>query len=272
MTDEIHDTSRLDAYMRARRRVAFLHAVWKPMLAGALGAALVIGCVWVVLPKLSIREVVVDHVVQRDAPVDHVVPKDIEVDHVVPHDVQVDHVVPHDVATPNIVPHDVQVDHVVIVPHDVQVDHVVPHEVEIGVPRIVQHEVEIGVPRVVEAAPAPLATPTETQAETQAPRSPEERAFIDTEEWRDAVVRGRILRSDKNGFVVSTDTGEWGFWPAKLNAAGKLELNPLLKDRVEDLIGDLTRCNRQSNKTYRCFALHDGQEVLIPQTPIGHST
>lgn len=42
MNDEVHDTSRLDAYMRARRRVALLNASWKPMAAGAAGAALII--------------------------------------------------------------------------------------------------------------------------------------------------------------------------------------------------------------------------------------
>jgi hypothetical protein len=109
MTDEaepveVHDTSRLDAYMRGRRRVAFLHAVWRPMLAGATGAALVVAAVYVTLPKLSLREVVVDHVVQRDVPVDHVVPKDIEVDHVAPRDVPVDRVVPHDVQVDTGVP------------------------------------------------------------------------------------------------------------------------------------------------------------------------
>ena len=38
-------------------------------------AALVVGAVYVTLPKFSVREVVVDHVTQRDVPVDHVVPR-----------------------------------------------------------------------------------------------------------------------------------------------------------------------------------------------------
>ena len=37
---EVHDHSRTDAYLRTRQRVAFLSAVWRPMLAGAAGAAL----------------------------------------------------------------------------------------------------------------------------------------------------------------------------------------------------------------------------------------
>jgi hypothetical protein len=256
---EIVDRSRVDAYAVTRRRAMFLHSIWRPMLAGAAGAALMMGCVWIVLPKVSYRDVEIPRVKMADTTVPNIIMRDAVVPNIVNKDVSVPNVV--------LVPRDVQVDRVV--PHDVPVDRFVPHDTPFS--NFVPHDVQIDVPRVV-TAPAPLATPTETQAETQAPRSPEERAFIDTEEWRDAVIRGRILRSDKNGFVVSTAVGEWGFWPAKLNAAGKLEPNPLFKDQVEDFIGDLTRCNRQSNKTYRCFALHNGREVLIPQTPIGRPT
>jgi hypothetical protein len=92
--DEIHDTSRLDAFMAARRRAAVLHALWRPLLAGALGAALVIAAVYVTLPKLSYREVEVPRVSYKDA----------EVPRIVPHDVTVDHVVPHDVPIPRLVP------------------------------------------------------------------------------------------------------------------------------------------------------------------------
>jgi hypothetical protein len=97
MSDEIHDFSRVDAYMRGRRRVAFLGAAWKPMLSGAAGAALVIAAVYVAMPKFSTREITVDHVVMRDVAVPNIVSRDVQVDHVVPHDVQVDRIVPHDV-------------------------------------------------------------------------------------------------------------------------------------------------------------------------------
>ena len=72
MTEEIHDMSRVDSFMASRRRAMFFHSVWKPMLAGAVGAAImsaaVIGSVWVILPKISTRDVVVDHVVPHDVP------------------------------------------------------------------------------------------------------------------------------------------------------------------------------------------------------------
>ena len=36
------------------------------MLAGAIGASLIIAAVWVATPRFTIRDVVVDHVVQKD--------------------------------------------------------------------------------------------------------------------------------------------------------------------------------------------------------------
>jgi hypothetical protein len=92
--DEIHDTSRLDAYMRSRQRVALLNAVWRPMLAGAAGAALVIAAVWVTLPKLSYRDVEIPRVSYKDAEVPRIVPHDVTVDHVIPHDVPIDIPIP----------------------------------------------------------------------------------------------------------------------------------------------------------------------------------
>lgn len=280
MTDEIPeivDRSRVDAYAATRRRTMFMHSLWRPMLAGAVGAALMMGCVWIVLPKVSYREVIVPAITMKETEVPKVTMRDVTVPNISMKPVEVPSIAMKPVEIPNIElkPHDVPFDR--FVPRDVPFDRFVPHEVPF----------EIAVPRIVEAAPAsPLAaTPVEPQALagmgtstgvetlTAAPRSPEERAFVGTGEWRDAVVRGRIARADKNGFVVATDTGEeFGFWPARLNAVGKLELNPSQKDQVEGLLDDLVRCNRQPNRTYRCFALHDGREVLVPQKPIGRPT
>jgi hypothetical protein len=55
--DETPDWSRVDAYGAARRRANLALALWRPMLAGAAGAALVIACVYVTLPKVSYREI-----------------------------------------------------------------------------------------------------------------------------------------------------------------------------------------------------------------------
>jgi hypothetical protein len=98
MTDEIHDLSRVDAYAAARRRAMVMHSAWRPMLAGATGAALVIAAVWVTLPRFSYREIEIPKVTMKDVTVDHVVPRDVEVDHVVPKDVEIP--VPKDVESP----------------------------------------------------------------------------------------------------------------------------------------------------------------------------
>lgn len=198
---EIHDHSRVDAFMAARRKAMVLHAVWRPMLAGAAGAALVIAAVWVTLPKISTREIVVPAVTFKD------------------------------VTVPN------------IVARDVQVDHVVPHDVEIDIPRIV--------------------------ATSPAPRSPEERRFVATEGWQGAIVRGRILREDRNGFVLLTDEGEKPFYPAKIGADGKIEVDASVKDDVAPFIDNLGYCRPLPVGTYECRALHDGREVVIPQVPVG---
>ena len=98
MTEEIHDMSRVDFFMASRRRAMFFHSVWKPMLAGAVGAAImsaaVIGSVWAILPKISTREVVVDHVIQHDVPFDNHTPQDKPFDNYVPHDKPFDLPVP----------------------------------------------------------------------------------------------------------------------------------------------------------------------------------
>ena len=87
MTDEIPeiiDHSRVDAYAATRRRAMVLHSVWRPMLAGAAGAALVVAAVYVTLPKFSVREVVADHVVLRDVPFENHIPQDKPFDNYVP--------------------------------------------------------------------------------------------------------------------------------------------------------------------------------------------
>jgi hypothetical protein len=90
----LHDTSRIDSFMAARRRAMVLHAVWRPMLAGAVGAALVVAAVWAASPKLHFNVIEVPRVTLKDVIVPNVIQKDVTVDHVVPHDVPVDRLVP----------------------------------------------------------------------------------------------------------------------------------------------------------------------------------
>jgi hypothetical protein len=90
MTDERHDFSRVDSYLQSRRRVAFLHAVWRPMLAGGAGAAIIIAAVAIAQPRFTTREVIVDHVVQKDVSVDRVIPHDVTINNLIPHDIPIE--------------------------------------------------------------------------------------------------------------------------------------------------------------------------------------
>jgi hypothetical protein len=190
--------------MAARRRAMVLHSLWRPLLAGAVGAALVIGAVWITLPKISYREVVVDHVVEKDVAINNPIPRDVPINNLIPHDVK------------------------------------------------------ITIPRIAAAPP------------TSAPTTPEERSFVASPGWKGAVVRGRILRAEANGFVTMTDQGEVGFYPAKIGHGGKIEPDPSVRDVVDSFIGALARCNQLPIGTYACVALgHDGRETAIAQAPIG---
>jgi hypothetical protein len=85
MEDFRDDTSRLDAFLASRRRATMLHALWRPVLAGAVASLAVSVAIWAVLPRFDVREVVVDHVVQHDVSVDHVIPHDVPIDIPFPH-------------------------------------------------------------------------------------------------------------------------------------------------------------------------------------------
>ena len=90
MTEEVHDTSRLDGYLRSRQRVALMNASWRPMLAGAVGACVVIACAWVAMPKFTVRAVEVPKIVIRDVTADHVITRDVPINNPVPHNVEID--------------------------------------------------------------------------------------------------------------------------------------------------------------------------------------
>ena len=92
MSNDLHDYSRVDAWARSRQRAAFLHAVWRPMLAGAAGAALVVAAVYVTLPKFSYRDIEIPRVVLKDLPLNNPIPRDM------PFDVPVPRVAPPPVA------------------------------------------------------------------------------------------------------------------------------------------------------------------------------
>jgi hypothetical protein len=95
-TEQVNDTSRLDAWLNIQRererawnqahvyqaRAESNRQLWKPLLAGAAGAAMVVAAVWVAMPKFMVRDIEVPHIVQHDMT--------IEVPHIVQHDVVIE--------------------------------------------------------------------------------------------------------------------------------------------------------------------------------------
>jgi hypothetical protein len=179
MNDEIHDTSRVDAFMASRRRAMFLHAIWRPVLAGAAGAAIIVATVWAASPRFHYNDIEIPRITQRDVTVDHVVPRDVPVDHVVPHDVPVDHIVPHDVPM-------------------------------LG-PQASAPAPQASAPEQVASTPTPLGP-------ADAPRTPAEKKFSDRPDFAKADMRGRIIHS-VDGISLSFDTGKNWYPHDKSNVA-----------------------------------------------------
>jgi hypothetical protein len=169
-----------------------------------------------------------------------------------------------DVDVPRISMRDVTVDRVI--PHDVPVQNVVPHETVIEVPRIVVKDTPAPPPKAADPGPSADASP--------APRNPAEKKFEATPGWKESVVKGRIVRSDKNGFILTTEDGETSFYPANVRPDGTVEDVPSMRDDVSGFIGDLTFCREQPQRANKPFfacsvLLPDGTETTIKQVPIG---
>ena len=130
---------------RAAAKAMVLHSIWRPLLAGAAGAALVVGCVWVTLPKISYREIEIPRVTMRDVTVPNIILKDVEIS--------------RDVPMPG--------------------------------------------PQVSAKPPVPA----------DLPKTPAEKKFTETPEYKNAIYRGRIVKS-VDGRAVSFAEGK-SFWPAR---------------------------------------------------------
>ncbi len=112
---------------------------------------------------------------------------------------------------------------------------------------------EIPGPVVTKEVPVYVA-PTPAPAPPKTPASPAEKSFEESEGWKDAVIRGRILRPDGNGFVLMTDAGEQSFFPARIGAGGRIEPDPAVEDAVGPFINDLGYCRKMPAGTYICIA------------------
>ena len=249
MSDEIHDFSRVDKFMAARRRSMLMHAAWRPMLAGAIGAAImaatVIGSVWAVLPRISTREIVIDHVVQHDKPFDVYVPHDRPFENYIPVAVQRDVEAPH-----------------------VSAGAPTTYEPSGPAPVAPTPSSPSSSSSQPAAAPAPLPAAPAASNPSSSPTTPAEQKFVERPEYNTAPYKGRIVKS-VDGRALSFDDGK-DFWPAHLDdATRKIVDDP--DDAVDSApyVGDLGFCRPQQRNAelWDCFALHDGQQVEIPNRP-----
>ena len=89
----------------------------------------------------------------------------------------------------------------------------------------------------------------------------------------EGVLSAVLLRDNvnvgENGFDLATeDGGETSFYPARLNAVGKVEDDEGMKDVVAPYLNDLAACRPVPTGVYLCIAEHAGKEVPIRQIPI----
>jgi hypothetical protein len=277
--DVVHDTSHVDEWLRARRaaeaaaaaaaaqavindsKARYARSLWRPLLAGAAGAAIVAAIVYCA-PTFIPRMYVTDHVVSRDITVDHIVPRDVpvEVPHITTRDVTVD--------APHVVQRDVTVD----------VPHVVPHDVTVEVPRIVPRNMPFDVPV---PAPKPVAQAPATAPAPATPKPMSESDFKKSPDWKSADLRGRITGpNDQGGFDVNDDgtIKHWGCLvqydhatgKAVRDASGHVMCDTTVKEDVSVIIGKLAAChpNPDERDLFICNYLDDdGVEKRIPIVP-----
>lgn len=249
--NEIHDLSRVDAYARSRRRVAFLGAMWKPMLAGGVGAAImaatVMGSVWAILPKISTREIVVDHVVQRDKPFENYVPHDKPFDNYIPVAVQRDAEPP-------------RADHAPAAGGPYEPSGQAPVAPTPSGPSSSSSQ-------PAAAGPTPAAPAASSPSST--PKNPAEQKFTEKPEFKTAPLSGRIVKS-VDGRALSFEDGR-NFFPARLDdVTRKVMDDPDAIVDSEPFVGDLGFCRPQSGNSelWDCYASHNGQQIEIPNKPI----
>ena len=91
MTDgpEVHDFSRLDAHMASVRRTAWLHAAWRPTLAGAVASLAVSAAIWVVLPKVTYTSIEIPRARYVETEIPRLTPHDYELPHITTKNVQI---------------------------------------------------------------------------------------------------------------------------------------------------------------------------------------
>ena len=269
------------------------------MLAGAVGAALIVGAVWAASPKLHFNVVEVPKIVQRDMEI--IVPR----------------ITYKDVIVPNIITRDVHVDHVIVGPTSAKA--CTPGcSAAGGAPVGASSGGAGGSPDTARGGassggagdplggaggvngggsssrggaggpdeaddsgtgggsskpsadlPAgPIANPAYGPQSPYAAHTPEEQKFVDQPEYKDAKLRGRIIKS-VDGRALSFADGQ-SFWPAHWDTATQRPVGD--KDQMvesDPYVGDLGMCvEDKTTHLYGCTALHNGGNVKIVNLPM----
>ena len=232
MSDEIHDFSRVDKFMAARRRSLLLHAAWRPMLAGAIGAAIIVGAVWIASPRLRFNEIEIPRITLKDVEIQRVVQRDKPFDVYIPHAVPFDNYVPTPAAAP------------------------------VAAGGQDQPSGPAASSSQPAATPMPVA-PAASNPSPAAPKTPAEQKFTQKPEYKTAPFKGRIVKST-DGRALSFDDGR-NFWPAHFdNNIQKLmdDLGDMVDS--ENFVGDFGMCAPEGHaELWRCIASHNGVETEI---------
>jgi hypothetical protein len=134
-----------------------------------------------------------------------------------------------------------------------------------------------GPERVIPDAPVPLAPDTTSQYcstmdgkgsypcnSLDRPTTPEEKKFVEKPEYKDAVYRGRIVKS-RDGHKLSFEDGK-DFHPAHWDdAAGKVVTDDDAVIDSDPYVGDLGMCveEKDHKDMWDCTAMHNGVETAI---------
>jgi predicted aspartyl protease len=273
VSDEIHDFSRVDKFMAARRRSMLLHAAWRPMLAGAIGAAIIVGAVWAASPKLRFNEIEVSRITLKDLEVPRVVLRDVAVDHIIPHDVEVDHIVQRDVeATHGPAGAPTAYEPSGPSPSPAAPSNPVAPSSQPATAPAASSPTAAGPSTAIQDGPVSQAQSKPVQSTpntSDRPSTPEEKKFTESPSYKNATYRGRIVKS-ADGRALSFADGK-NFFPAHWDgAARKLVDDPGDAVDSEDYVGDLGLCAPEGHdvELWRCVALHGGVEIEIVNKPI----
>jgi hypothetical protein len=112
---------------------------------------------------------------------------------------------------------------------------------------------------VAKAPAAPVAPPPE-----DAPKTPEEKKFVEQPQYQSATYHGRTVKS-VDGRAISFADG-LSLWPAHWDGIKVVDDEDAAFD-TNNLIGDLAMCTKNEHQLWRCTAMHQGEEVAIG----GHS-